>query len=525
MTESLWIAPLEAACLVLAALWTLVPMATRGLARLFPRVFALLAGLLLAWCAGVVLLAVYAPAILHPLLLVMAVALAMSVFRARASHGAARGLPPGSLSLRGSIEALVDREFYRKRAARWGPIFKMAQFHQPVVCVVGLAHGRRLLHEHGQALGPSPLRFSREIEGGFLRYMDDGRHARYGPLFRRALSADVMDQSAPVVEDAIRRELASAATDARQTRGSVAPDACLERIVTGAFLRALFGVAAEEKAFDDLMHALRPLRSLGLSDRPTASTRAAVGELRRLLRDLHGDRSRAPVCALTELTRLDPQMPDDTCLDNLVFIHKITSSNVVGLLRWTLVMVSEHPRWLARLRSELQSGTPGGPPTLADRIVMETLRLSQAEYLYRRLTSDVAFEGFVFPSGWLVRICVWESHRMEAAFADAGRFDPDRFLGRDCPRASYVPFGADRHACNGVALTNLICRSVLQELTRAYDWRVAGHEPLQREFRHWSHWRPGSGLRLHLSPVSAARTSASATGPGRAAVAAGRPPL
>ncbi|MGH9383137.1 MAG: cytochrome P450, partial [Vicinamibacterales bacterium] len=376
----------------------------------------------------------------------------------------------------------------------------------------------QLLHEHEEALGPSIQRFSHAIPGGFLRYMNVETHSLYGPLFRQALSLQTIAHGWPVAVATTRRELDVAASLAKGTRtGPVEPNEYLERIVTHTFQRILFGITPGTPASEQLTRVYAPLASMALSDQPTREARTALDELRRMLRAQSDEWRRRsgggdpPVCALGELGRLDARMPDVTCVDNLVFIYKISSANVAGLLRWLLAILGRHPEWIGRLRSELQAPEPSGPPALVDRIIMETLRLSQAEYLYRRLRLDLPFEGFVLPKGWLVRICVWESHRNVEAFDEPERFNPDRFLGRDFSRASYLPFGGDRHSCNGVALTNLICRAFLEEMTRAYDWAVEGPVELERDFRHWSHWRPGRRLRLKLQPIIPSTTASSAT--------------
>ena len=69
------------------------------------------------------------------------------------------------------------------------------------------------------------------------------------------------------------------------------------------------------------------------------------------------------------------------------------------------------------------------------RIVMETLRLEQSEYLYRETTRDIEHKGVVIPRGWLVRLCVRESHQDPAIFANPDVFDPDRFLIPDLHQA------------------------------------------------------------------------------------------
>jgi cytochrome P450 len=95
---------------------------------------------------------------------------------------------------------------------------------------------------------------------------------------------------------------------------------------------------------------------------------------------------------------------------------------------------------------------------------------------------------------------VHESHRDETIFPDATRFDPDRFLAGAAQRAQYSPFGFHRHACNGVDLNNLICRATLEELAGGFDWRIARDGELERDFRHWSHWRPSRNFAIAIAP-------------------------
>ena len=139
--------------------------------------------------------------------------------------------------------------------------------------------------------------------------------------------------------------------------------------------------------------------------------------------------------------------------------------------------------------------------------MLETLRLAQSEYLYRKIEEEIEFEGHRLPRGWLLRIGVWESHRDPAVFADPERFDPDRFAERPFSQSEYSPFGWGRHHCVGVGLTTMICRAVFEELAAGFDWDVewdgrATRRRVQwRPWRHWHHWHPSSSLRVTLRPV------------------------
>ncbi|HVR29782.1 MAG TPA: cytochrome P450 [Thermoanaerobaculia bacterium] len=488
----------------------------RRLARVAPHAHALLAALLVAAAAAALVAAARAPVALHAAA-AGAVALALvGGWRARPAYGRSRRLPPGSLSFSRSIAALVERDFYAVEQRRHGPIFKMAQFHRPVVCVVGLELAHDLLRRHRDRLGPSPLPWNDELRGGFLRYMDGTTHERYGSLFRVALSGPIVAAAEPATRRAARRELQALAA----APAGVAPGPALDRIVLAAFARVLFGVDEETATFAAIARGHAVLRQQSLGAPLTARSRAALEELRALVErqagELRAGRASGALCAcaLQELERTAPGLPDGTCVDNLLFILKIATDNVGALLRWLLKLLGEHPEWSGRLRRQLDgeregSGRPcaagaGGvgaaprAPGLADRIVMETLRLEQSEYLYRVVREQFEHGGFVFPTGWQLRVCVRESHRDEEVWADAAAFDPDRFLD-PVPRSRYSPFGFHQHACNGIDLNNLICRVTLEELAAGFDWSLSRDGEIERGFRHWSHWRPSADLAITIA--------------------------
>lgn len=467
--------------------------------RLFGRRHAQVAALLAAWAVVVALAALLAPVLLHALAAISLAGFVAATVRARPGHGRRRRLPPGSLSISQSVQGLADRRFYLERARRHGPVFKAAQFHRGIVCVVGLERGHRLLAEHAAAIGSSPLPLTEDVTGGFVRYMDDATYARYGPLLRRAQTRPVTARSEPVMEAAARRELRRMAEDAAASGGRpLAPAPYFARIVHESFMAALFGIERGSETWRRFEALYAPIAAHDIAQPLPDDARRALAALRELLA-AHADRLGAeggtPSCSLAELRAIDPGQPDAVCLDNLVLTLKIASANVVSLLHWLTEMAAVHPDCVARLRDG------GGERRDAiDRFVMETLRLHQSEYLYRVLTDDVDFEGFRLPGGWLLRVCVWESHRDPGVFDDPERFDPDRFAEPAFTASGYSPFGRGAHACNGIPLAKSIARAVFEALAQDFDCEIVPGGPPARDFRHWSHWRPGAALALRPWP-------------------------
>ncbi len=463
--------------------------------RVFPRERLLIGAALLAWVATVSVVASMWPAALAPAAIGVAGGVALATWRARPAHGRRRQAPPGSLSLTRSVRGLAHRDALLLLAERHGPIFKSTQFSGTVVCIHGLSLGQRLVREHRAAIGPSQLAFSDQIMGGFLRYMDDNTHDIYGPLFRRAMSRAVTDAAEPVARSATRQMLAGLSTD------PISPDEEVNRIAYEAVLAALFAIDPTSSLGVDFTNTYQRFAAGAISRPKHPTTRASLDELRvlvnRHLHDIDQSGSGGAVCALTEIRATDPQMPDAAAIDNLLFMLRIGSNNVASLVRWVLEMLGSQPTWRARIAEEQSSKLRGNEhtvePDLADAFVMEVLRLAQSEYVYRRLIDDVEFEGFVLRAGWLVRICVWESHRDPTVY-DAPATMTDRFHGARRPQSEYCPFGFDRHACNSVGLAMMIARTVLTEFAANPDAVVHPAGDVARELRHWSHWQPGRRL-------------------------------
>ncbi len=495
----------EIATLTLAA-WPLVRLwRSRKLMPLFLKQQRWLAGILFGWLLAVGVFAVFFPTLLHVLTLFVVPVSATLVWRARAGYGKSRGFPPGSLSFTHSLAAIADRNHYFEQAAKHGPIFKMSQFHKPVVCIIGLEQGFRLLRKHRSALGPSVQPFNRAVKGGFLRYMDDQAHSRYGPLFMKALAAKNLAGLTPSISIICKQSLSQMSQDfADPGRGAVAPGPYCKQLAFDALAVTLFGLRKDMPEYHEMIKVYSSFKSYSVASPASAKTLRSLDRLRQFLfawsADLplsvpHDLRS----CTLRELQKIDPEMPDGVCIDNLLFIQKIASANVAGLLLWIFKMLADNPEWIERIRLADDHPSAEGEKALADRVVDETLRLAQSEYLYRVLTEDVSFEGYTLPRGWLVRLCVWESHRSCPSFDHPEQFNPDRFAGREFRTDEYAPFGYGKHACNGAQLARLIAREFTRILSSDFQFEAESEGPEERDFRHWSHWRPSSNFKVRLT--------------------------
>lgn len=437
----------------------------------------------LAWIAIVVAVAVVVPVVVVPAAVVAVVALAAATWRSRRLVGGRTGRPPGSLSVIGSIRSLAHRDAYQADHRRYGPVFTASQFGRPVVCVVGLERGQRLLRGHRDQLGPSPLPFTDQVMGGFLRYMDNDTHDFYGPAFRQAMSRSVSDAAQPIVARAVAQELAAVGAI------PVHPGPAMGQIAHATLMSALFGIdvtSGHGAAFTAAYQRFARRTVLGGHRRTTGSLvelRQLVATQRQQLNDGEVD----AVCALGEFNAADNDLPDAVCVDNLLFMLRIGAPNLQGLLVWLVQLLADNPQWVKRL------GGGSGDSELVDAFVLESLRMAQSEYLYRRLVDDVDFDGLRLRRGQLVRLCVWESHQDPSVFPDAAHCT-DRFDHRRYPQSEFAAFGVDSHACNSVGLVMMAARTVVQAVVGDPAVELTPASGLTRDLRHWSHWRPGDDL-------------------------------
>ena len=116
------------------------------------------------------------------------------------------------------------------------------------------------------------------------------------------------------------------------------------------------------------------------------------------------------------------------------------------------------------------------------------------------MTRPIAVGAFTIPRGWLLRICVAESHRLPGVFERPDEFDPERHRGRRYTPDELSPFGLDLHACLGARMTLLVGRIFARALVEEFDLDVLASGPKERANRHWHHWEPSARFRIALRP-------------------------
>lgn len=485
--------------LVGAAPWPLiVACANPRYARLYRRPAAVAAGYLALYLLALAAVAVAAPPLLVPWALVAVAASLLLLWRMRPDFGRSHGLPPGALHPV-PVSPVTDRDFVTRRIAKHGPVSKarMPTVARPVVLVHGLSRGSAVLREHDDSLKWIGMSFDSLIPARFIRSMSPDDHRHYGRILRAAFADSVVEDCRPEFADIARAELDGLGARARDGE-DVRP--ALRRYALTSLSRLFFGVqpGSDERIrigrlYDDpgpleLFHWGIDLRTLG----------RALDEARGMLTDRAASIAAAeargehvPPSFLAALLRERPDaLEDSTLAFNLAALLGTGYRDLAGLLHWIVKMLGDNAEWIDRVRAD----TAGD---LATRVVLETLRFEQSEYVLRKVTDDIEIDGFVVPAGWYIRICVRESHRDPAVFADPELFFPDRFLGSRHTRDQYSPLGLPIRPCTGAETVVAVADAFVRELARAWRWEIVRDGPAEFD---GFHWRPSRRLRIAMTP-------------------------
>ena len=419
-------------------------------------------------------------------------------WNARAGRGHEQSWPRGSL--RPSVRNDVDPDHLARCIRRDGPVFKTWLLGSPTVCVADLEFARDLFKVHAGDLTHAWRTVERFVPGGSIREIGGPRHEALRRLRTRTLTAALVGSWEPTLVRHLSASLDAMVASAAP-HFEIDPLPFVRDAVLTAWSDLLFGVSPDDPDFAEvaaLFSDLDPDRHLygtGLSDdeieakldRLTALVQAGVAR---------GDGARGAPSLAARMEDAHPgALTDPGIIRDFLFETINTRDDTAGLLMWVLKFLADSPACAQGLRH-----AGDGQRAAADRVVSETLRLAQSEYLFRRASRQIEFRGAVIPARWLVRVCIRELHRDPAHFGHAGDFDPDRFTDGACGRDVYGPFGIDAHACIGENLSRTTARVFATLVARDQDWVTVRDGAVEMTVER--HWAPSSRWRIASSSAS-----------------------
>ncbi|VAI45404.1 unnamed protein product [Triticum turgidum subsp. durum] len=156
-------------------------------------------------------------------------------------------------------------------------------------------------------------------------------------------------------------------------------------------------------------------------------------------------------------------------------------------LQWAMSELMRNPRVMQKAQAELRDKL-GGKPTvteagLADMtylklVVKETLRLHPALPLLvpRECNETCKIMGYDVPKGFVVFVNAWAIGRDPKFWDDPEEFKPERFENSTVDLKGtdfeFIPFGAGRRLCPGLAFGLASIEIVLAVLLYHFDWEL-----------------------------------------------------
>jgi cytochrome P450 len=187
----------------------------------------------------------------------------------------------------------------------------------------------------------------------------------------------------------------------------------------------------------------------------------------------------------------------DELLTLLVAGHETTASS----LAWTVERLRRHPDVLRRLEREAD----GEDSTLRTATVLEIHRARPVIRTVGRLVVEPFQLGeWRLPAGTRVLTDASALHDDDRFHADAGSFDPDRYVGRKPDTYSWIPFGGGVRRCLGAAFAQLEMDVVIRTMLRHFELLATDAAGERESFRGVAFAPRGGGVavvRRRRSPL------------------------
>lgn len=202
------------------------------------------------------------------------------------------------------------------------------------------------------------------------------------------------------------------------------------------------------------------------------------------------------------------QMSDEQVRDEAMTLFLAGHDTTSNALSWTWYLLSQHPEVEAKLHREIDTVLAGKLPSTEDiaRLKYTEMVFTEAIRLYppawrigRRVINDYEVGGYRIPSGSLVLLSQYVTHRDPRYFPSPSQFDPERWTdeNRDSrPQFSYFPFGAGARRCIGEGFARTA--GVLLIATLAGMWRMRLVSEQRVEMQPLLTLRPKHGIRMTL---------------------------
>ncbi|CAL5405368.1 unnamed protein product [Camellia sinensis] len=186
---------------------------------------------------------------------------------------------------------------------------------------------------------------------------------------------------------------------------------------------------------------------------------------------------------------LEFPLTDDNIKAVILDIFSAGSETSSGVVEWAMSEMQKNPEVMKRAQAEVRHVFDGKKNVdetcihelkYLNSVIKETLRLhpSAPLLLPRESNEQCTINGYKIPVKTKIIVNAWAIGRDPRYWNEAEKFEPERFLNSTLDFKGtcfkYIPFGAGRRICPGIAFAIPNIELPLAQLLYHFDWKLPG---------------------------------------------------
>ena len=212
-------------------------------------------------------------------------------------------------------------------------------------------------------------------------------------------------------------------------------------------------------------------------------------------------------------------MTDTELVGQTTILFMASFETTASALTWTLFLLTQHPRVMRELMTELDGALGGKPPsveqlaqlTYLDWVVKESMRvLPPVPYTIRATTTTTSIGPHRVREGARIVCSPFVTHHLPELYPEPEKFRPERWRDLDPSQYEYLPFSAGPRMCIGAAFATQLLKVSVSLMLMKFRFEVVPATKINYTIR--ITMNPKGGLPMRVLRNDRQFTSSAVTG-------------